>query len=192
ALGGDDPGRLEAERSLPARMTRRPVLGWLLIGVLALARVATPAVSQDTAGCAPTIRSLVTAKMKELGVPGVIVSIEAGETCRFTEVFGVRDVTKPDPIRATDHVRVGSITKTFTGTAVLQLADEGKLRLDDPIARHLPSIPNGDKITIRQMLNMTSGLYNYSEDKSFNESLDKNPEKVWTPDELLAIAFAHP
>jgi len=82
-------------------------------------------------------------------------------------------------------MRIGSITKTFTGTVVLQLVDEGWLGLDDPISRHLTGVPNGDNITIRQLLNMTSGLYNYSEDLAFNESLDADPERVWTPEELL-------
>ena len=86
-------------------------------------------------------------------------------------------------------MRIGSITKSFTGTVVLQLVDEGWLGLDDPISRHLAGVPNGDNITIRQLLNMTSGLYNYSEDRGFNESLDADPGRVWTPEELLAIGL---
>jgi D-alanyl-D-alanine carboxypeptidase len=89
-------------------------------------------------------------------------------------------------------MRIGSITKTFTGTVVLQLVDEGWLGLEDPISRHLTGVPNGDNITIRQLLNMTSGLYNYSEDLAFNQALDTDPERVWTPEDLFAIGLGRP
>jgi D-alanyl-D-alanine carboxypeptidase len=79
--------------------------------------------------------------MIELGVPGLIVSIDAPDICRWTEALGVRDVTKQAPIHINQHMRIGSITKTFTGTVVLQLVDEGWIGLDDPISRHLPGVP---------------------------------------------------
>ena len=90
------------------------------------------------------------------------------------------------------HFRIGSITKTFTGTVILQLVDEGKLRLDDPIAKYQPEVPNGANITIRQLLQMTSGLFNYTDDPAWNQALDANRQRVWSPQELVAIALAHP
>jgi D-alanyl-D-alanine carboxypeptidase len=89
-------------------------------------------------------------------------------------------------------MRIGSITKTLTGTAVLQLVDQGKLHLDDPVSKYVPGVPNGAQITLRELLNMTSGLYNYSLDPAFNHTLDSDMGKVWAPEELLAIAFSHP
>jgi CubicO group peptidase (beta-lactamase class C family) len=83
---------------------------------------------------------------------------------RRVQVLGIRDVTKQAPIRLHEHIRIGSVTKTFNDTVVLQLVEEGWLELDDPISRHLAGVPNGDNITIRHLLNMTSGLYNHSED----------------------------
>jgi D-alanyl-D-alanine carboxypeptidase len=56
----------------------------------------------------------------------------------------------------------------------------------------VPSVPNGEHITIRQLLSMTSGLYNYSLDPGFNQTLDSNHSKVWQHCELLTIAFSHP
>jgi D-alanyl-D-alanine carboxypeptidase len=87
---------------------------------------------------------------------------------------------------------VGSITKTFTATVILQLAEAGKLQLDDAVAKYQPDVPNGAHISILHLLNMTSGLYNYSEDTGFDETLTSQPTKVWQPRELLAIAFKHP
>ena len=68
-------------------------------------------------------------------------------------------------MRTTDRFRVGSVTKTFVATVVLQLVAEGKLGLDDTVESRLPrTIPNGKWITVRQLLNMTSGLFDYLND----------------------------
>jgi D-alanyl-D-alanine carboxypeptidase len=95
------------------------------------------------------------------------------------------------PITPNDHFRIGSNTKTFTGTVVLQLVDEGELGLDDPVSAYRPEVPNGENITIRQLLNMTSGLFSYTEDEDFNQTLDTEPQKVWEPRELVEIGFEH-
>jgi D-alanyl-D-alanine carboxypeptidase len=91
-----------------------------------------------------------------------------------------------------DHFRIGSNTKTFTGTVILQLVDEGRLRLDDPVSEYQPEVPNGENITIRQLLDMTSGLFSYTEDEDFNNTLDTEPQKVWEPEELVEIGFSYP
>jgi D-alanyl-D-alanine carboxypeptidase len=180
-------------RDFPGTVFR---LGARLFLLLALAGAGMGAASVHTAtpslGCAERLKPLVTAKMSELGVPGLIVSIDAPNLCRWTEALGIRDATKHRPMQGNEHMRIGSITKTFTGTVVLQLVDEGWLGLDDPISRYLTGVPNGDHITIRQLLTMTSGLYNYSDDLAFNASLDTDPQRVWTPEELLAIGLAQP
>jgi len=69
---------------------------------------------------------------------------------------------------------------------------EGKLKLDDPISMFRPDVPNGQNITIEELSEMRSGLFSYTFDRGFNETLDRNPTKAWTPNELLKIAFSHP
>lgn len=133
------------------------------------------------------------AKMKAMQVPGAVIFVQSARTGgAWTNALGISDLATQTPINADLHFRIGSITKTFTGTVILQLADEGKLRLDDPVAKYQPEVPNGAHITIRELLNMTSGLYNYSEDADFQQEYIQQPEKVWTPQELLAISFKHP
>jgi D-alanyl-D-alanine carboxypeptidase len=78
-----------------------------------------------------------------------------------------------------DHVRIGSNTKTWTGTVILQLVQEGKLTLDDPVSTYRPDVPNGQHITITQLLDMRSGLYNYTESIELNQTLDTDPTKAW-------------
>ena len=130
--------------------------------------------------------------MAELGVPGAVVLVDAPGQCLWETSLGTRDVTTNASPTLGDHFRVGSVTKTFTGTAVLQLVDEGSIGLDDPVSKYLADVPGGEAITVRELLQMSSGLYNYSEDPGFNASLDANPARIWSPDELLAIAYAHP
>ncbi|GCE23968.1 hypothetical protein KDK_77680 [Dictyobacter kobayashii] len=88
-------------------------------------------------------------------------------------------------------MRIGSITKTMVGTVILQLVQEKKIQLDDPIQHYLPNIKNGQAITIRQLLHMTSGLFDYVEDRSFRQTLDQDPNKIWSPGELVSISMRH-
>src|SRR5262249_29680537 len=62
----------------------------------------------------------------------------------------------------------------------------------DPISKYLPGVPNGDTITLAELLEMRSGLSNYTNAPEFSATLDRDPTKVWTPDELLAMAFKRP
>jgi D-alanyl-D-alanine carboxypeptidase len=87
---------------------------------------------------------------------------------------GLASLTPREAMRADDRFRVGSVTKTFTATLVLQLVAEGELRLDDTVERWLPGLlPDGDRITIRQLLNHTSGLFNYTDSPSFGRELER-------------------
>jgi D-alanyl-D-alanine carboxypeptidase len=135
---------------------------------------------------------VVTAAMQELQVPGVIIGVWIPGEKPWTAALGTANLATGVPLTLADRMRIGSITKTFTGTVILQLADEGKLALDDTIARYVPGVPNGEQITIRQLGNMTSGLFNYSEDQGLLAAMDADPSTGWTPQELIAIANMHP
>ena len=80
----------------------------------------------------------------------------------------------------------------MTAAAIVLLVQEGKLRFDDPISKYVEGVPNGHNITIRELLKMRSGLYNYTAAPELGESLDHDPTRAWTPQELLAIAFKRP
>jgi D-alanyl-D-alanine carboxypeptidase len=82
---------------------------------------------------------------------------------------------------------VGSITKTFMATLVVQLASEGRLSLDDPLSRWLPRYPNAAAITIRELLNHTSGIYNYFEHPKYEALVFKRPNHRWTTTEILSL-----
>ncbi|MER6362558.1 serine hydrolase domain-containing protein [Kitasatospora sp. NPDC001527] len=115
---------------------------------------------------------------------------------------GTADLTTGQPVRPDGRFRIGSVTKTFVSTVALQLVAEGKLRLDDPVERYLPGVvPNGGAISVRQLLNHTSGLFDYLEDPQFFYR-DEASLRDWVhgasrwqdyrPEQLIAVGFAHP
>lgn len=124
-------------------------------------------------------------------IPGAIVGIW-GPDGRYIRTVGVSDKASGAPMESDFYSRIGSVTKTFTVTSVLQLADQGKVALDDPIAKYIDGVPSGDQITLRQLARMQSGLYNYSATQAFQAALFADPQRQFTPQELLAYAFAEP
>ena len=125
------------------------------------------------------------------GVPGAVLLVREGNrTMRLASGYG--NLRPRTPMRTGDRFRVGSITKTFVATIVLQLVGEHKLALDDTVERRLPGVvPNGNGITLRQLLNHTSGLFDYGGDSTFVDDAYRHPLKDWTPRQIVAIATAH-
>ncbi|MGX6745380.1 serine hydrolase domain-containing protein [Streptomyces xantholiticus] len=130
--------------------------------------------------------------MREADVPGVMVSLSAPGKGSYVRAFGVADKATGAPMDPDLYMRIGSETKTFTVTALLELVDQGKVALDDPIAKYIDQVPNGDKITLRNLAGMRSGLFNYSMDEGFVKALESDPTKPFTPQQLLDYAFKHP
>ncbi|MFD6109574.1 serine hydrolase domain-containing protein [Streptomyces yangpuensis] len=130
--------------------------------------------------------------MREAGVPGVIVGLWAPGKGSYVKAFGVADKATGAPMRTDFNTRIGSQTKTFTVTALLQLVDQGKVGLDDPIGDYISGVPGGNLITLRQLAGMRSGLFNYSEDPDFDKAFTSDPDRRFTPQQLLEYSFKHP
>lgn len=132
------------------------------------------------------------------GLSGVVAELNDGDQ-RFLARSGVASLDSEEPVAFDSHFRMGSNTKTFVSVVVLQLAGEGALTLEDTVDQWLPGVVSGNgndgtQITIRQLLQHTSGLYNYTNDIaglfSAGEFLEFRHEHV-EPDDLLAIALEH-
>jgi D-alanyl-D-alanine carboxypeptidase len=128
---------------------------------------------------------------KELMVPGAMVLLRTPQG-NFTASVGTTQIGAQTPPEASTHFRIASNTKTMTAALIVLLAQDGKLKLTDPVAAYVPDVPNGENITIAQLLKMRTGLYGYSEDPELSTMMDATPSKAWTPQEVLAIAFRHP
>jgi D-alanyl-D-alanine carboxypeptidase len=156
------------------------------------------AVSLTTAGPAAaeppsleaTLLPVVTDQMTKMGIPGVIVSVQTPDRGTWQAAVGVADIVTRTPMDVADHVRIGSITKSMTATVILQLAQEGRLRLDDPLAGYFPGIPT-NRATIRQALQLTSGIADYTTD-AFLNALAVAPQRVWSPAELVSLVADQP
>ncbi|MFJ4792550.1 serine hydrolase domain-containing protein [Kitasatospora purpeofusca] len=129
--------------------------------------------------------------MREAGIPGVQVGLWLPGRGRYVRAFGVADQETGAPMTDRLNQRIGSETKTFTATAVLQLVDDGLVGLDEPIATYLDGVPCGEIITVRELLEMRSGLFPYSADADFGNDFLGDPQRVFTPQELLAYGYKH-
>ncbi len=127
---------------------------------------------------------------RELLIPGAVVLLRTPQG-EFAVTSGTTLLGAKIPPRADTYFRIASNTKTMTAAVIMQLAQENKLSLDDPVSKYVPRVPDGDHITIAELLEMRSGLYNYTGAPELSASMDHDPTKIWSPAELLAIAFAH-
>jgi len=153
----------------------------------ALAGPATAASHRDAALTASIQRALTAAH-----APGAIVGVWQRGRPAYVRSFGVRSTSNRRAMRSNLYMRIGSETKTFTVTALLQLVDQGKVGLDDPIAKYVPGVVSGDRITLRQLAAMRSGLENYSVTEPFDRLLTADPHRTWTPQELLSYSIGGP
>jgi len=137
----------------------------------------------------------------EAGVPGIALSVSRDRELIFSGAAGVSNLETQAPVRPDDRFRIYSIAKAFAATVVLQLVDEGVLSLDDTVTHWLDSsevlaIPNVNRITLRQLLTHTSGIYDFADDldSPFWEDAFLGPNadwsRVWTIEELLSYAAA--
>jgi len=136
-------------------------------------------------------QSVVEAAAKQLKVPGAMVLLRTPQG-NFNAGVGTTELGVQIPPAANTHFRIASNTKTMTGALIVLLAQDGKLKLSDPVSTYIPDVPDGENITVAQLLKMRSGLYGYTADPALAAAMDANPGKAWTPQEVLAIAFRHP
>lgn len=129
--------------------------------------------------------------IKEKNIPGAIVGIWYGSGSAWVKAFGKSDIGSGKDMHYSVKFRIGGITQTFLATLLLSYVDDKKINLDEPVAKYLPFVPNGEKISVRQLVNNTSGIFDYTEDAGFWPRVFKDPLREWQPMELVNIAFKH-
>lgn len=124
--------------------------------------------------------------------PGATLGVVLANGDSFGLAVGVSDRETKKTLLPTDRMLAGSVGKTFAAATALQLIKEGRIRLDDKIEKYLgrepwfARLPNAKQITVRQLMNHTSGLVRYEFKEQFTKDLTANPAKVWKPAELVA------
>ncbi len=175
--------------------TARTVVAGALAAGLTVTALAAPALAAAPAAPAKPDHAATQAALRanaDAGVPGAVAQARV-DGRSWTGTAGERG--------GDDRFRVGSITKTFTATVLLQLQAEGRIDLDDPVEKWLPGLVRGNghdgaKITVRQLLNHTSGVYSYTEDPGFQQKVFgpgflRHRYDTWNPRDLVGIAMAH-
>src|SRR5215471_1523092 len=176
-------------------MFRRHLVTAVVAGV-AMVFVSVASAARGETAASPRVHAELQSALDRavaMGIPGAIAVVRDGKgTVRVVSGYGT--LMPKTPIRATDRFRVGSLTKTFVSTVALQLVDEGKLSLDDTVEHWLPGlVPGGEKITVRELLNMRAGLYDYlNQDTTIVHRLETGDlTHRYAPKELVALATAH-
>ncbi|MER6951535.1 serine hydrolase domain-containing protein [Nonomuraea sp. NPDC000554] len=161
-----------------------------------LTKSMTLALALSTALTGPhdSLRQQLDALVQARALSAALVLVRDGGEDWSTAV-GYRDARTHAPADARGYFRVGSVTKSFVATVLLQLSDEGALGLDDRVDKHLPgALPEGSPITVRQLLNHTSGLFDYAGAGIPGWSArDYRPKETLydqTPQELLAVGLS--
>ncbi len=172
------------------------VLVPLVPGAVTASEARSAAVPAVTGRPAPYATQRILDALVRAGAPGAVAQVHTGGRIRnFTS--GVADLISRRPPRPDVHVRIGSVTKTFVATTVLQLVAEGRLRLSDTVGHLLPGVVTGngynsDAITVRMLLNHTSGIYSYTDDQGFGDLFYQNPFLYFTAGDLVRIGTSHP
>jgi D-alanyl-D-alanine carboxypeptidase len=122
--------------------------------------------------------------------PGLVVGVWQHGEGSFVSTTGVSDLRTEQPIRATQPLRIGSITKTFTATLILRLVQHHRLGLNDHVSRFVSGVPFGRRITIRELLNHTSGIPDIS--TAFQDTVFADPQRDWRPRQVIKRALRHP
>ncbi|HTE66733.1 MAG TPA: serine hydrolase domain-containing protein, partial [Candidatus Binatia bacterium] len=120
-------------------------------------------------------------------VPAVTLAVDGPGRSRFVTASGTEERDGDTPATADAQFRVASTTKLFVSTVVLQLVEEGRLRLDDPVSAYVPGFDHAHGVTIRQLLNHTSGIPDYTRTDHFHEGLLADRDRVWSTDEMFAL-----
>lgn len=136
-----------------------------------------------------TLEQKIETTTEHLRLPGAVVAVYADGKPLVERAFGVASLETDEPLTRAHHFRVASLAKPLIATVLLQLVDEGKVALDDPIAQHLPKVPASDRITPRMLAQHTSGLRNYIALPEVKQAFAAEPQRAWTTDELLEFAF---
>ncbi|MGH9271489.1 MAG: serine hydrolase domain-containing protein, partial [Ilumatobacteraceae bacterium] len=170
-----------------------------VLSMVAFVATVLAACSTDTSerGDEPDREDVLDQAVQELvampgGPPGAIVVVQRGAE-RSVHAAGVAEVGSDAAPGVDDHRRLASVAKAFSGAAVLSLVDEGVMSLDDTIGERLPNLPDAwSAVTLRQLLDHTSGLPDYSGSDAFASAVTASPAEAPPPAELLAYVEDQP
>ena len=170
-------------------------IGYLAASIaLAMALFAAPgarAEATQTARIQAALQTWVTERGSVEKITGIAAYVSFGDPGPAIEAFAGKIGSAPQdpPVRQNTLFQMGSTSKSFVVAVILQLEAAGKLSIDDTIGKWLQQYPAWNDVSIRRLLNMTSGIPNYSETEAISRAWVKDPAREWTAEELVGIAY---
>jgi CubicO group peptidase (beta-lactamase class C family) len=178
--------------SYAGRYRRTAVAAVLCVASLAspLSGAGQAAEAGLTAAQASTVTTIVHRAMAAQEIPGLAIEVAIAGRPVYARGFGVRSPGRI--VTAATIFPIGSVTKQFTAACVVLLAQDHSLDLDSPVSRYLPAAPHGDRVTVRQLLDQTSGLADYSAQPALQSAVGKDKLTEIAPARLLAMIAGKP
>jgi D-alanyl-D-alanine carboxypeptidase len=139
---------------------------------------------------AAKLQQALAAARQGYAVPGMAVAVHEPGVGDLHVTAGSADIASKTPITPATHFRIGSVTKTFTATVILQLVQEHRLSLSTDVDRWFPQLPYAERITIRDLLDMHSGIFDEGGGgSSLAVAANAHPTASWTPAQIVAFAI---
>ncbi|MGE4568314.1 MAG: serine hydrolase domain-containing protein, partial [Bacteroidales bacterium] len=145
--------------------------------------------NRDLIGQMEAVTDSLVANANIPGIVALVVDHKKGIDWLYTA--GYANIATQAPMSGSHLFRIGSNTKTMVGTVLLQLVDEGLLSLEDKLSDFFPEYPRADEVTIAMLCNMTSGIFNYTDDEAWGNEINGTPDRQWRPQELIEVGFSH-
>jgi D-alanyl-D-alanine carboxypeptidase len=170
----------------------RKIILFSIVSLISSIVVQAQTPTANTAALKTALQAKLDEWHKAGSFPGATLGVVLPNGESFSLAVGFSDRDARTPMKPNDRMLAGSVGKTFAAATALQLVKEGKIGLDDKIEKYLGSepwfsrLPNAKDITVRQLMNHTSGLVRYEFKQQFTKDLTANPAKVWKPAELVA------
>ncbi len=167
----------------------------VLVLMTAAGLAAQTATAPDTAALRGRLRSALTAMHAAADFPGATAAVTLADGTTLALAVGYSDSTRRVVMRPSDRMLQGSVGKTYFAAVAMQLVSEGELDLDAPVSRYLGDrpwysrVPNAASITVRNLMNHTSGVMRYEFKEEFVVELTANPDRRWQPAELVAYVL---
>jgi len=164
----------------------------LVCSVVGLAQIRSAAATERVAQLRQQLQAKLDAWHAEGKFPGATLGVALADDTTFGLAVGLSDRESKTPMKPSDLMLQGSVGKTYVAAVALQLVHEKRLRLDDKIEQYLghepwfARLPNARAITVRMLMNHTSGLVRYEFKETFTKDLTANPDKRWRPEERIA------
>jgi CubicO group peptidase (beta-lactamase class C family) len=164
----------------------------ILLGASLVAVLHSSATATQNPQVPDTVERVIAEALRDRALAGAVLGIARDGKIQLIKGYGLADIENRVPMTDSSVLRVGSVTKQFTAAAILRLADQGKLSVDDPLSKYVPDFPRASEVKIRHLLSHTSGIASYTNPKYAAKARDLARRDFTLPQLIDFIATLDP